>query len=242
MKILVLRPQPAAARTARALARSGHEAIIAPLIVIAPAPGSRLLPLPADSTYAAVIAASANALAMLDAESSARLAGLPALLVGARTARAAAAIGLRPLAPAFRTARELAAALPDLPLRGPLLYLTGHDRRPEIETALRQGRYAFTLAEVYSADIAPRLPPIAETALRQAGLDAVLHYSARSATAYIGLAREAGVLDQALTPLQLCLSAEVAQVLLAAGASRVEIPASPDEAHLLALLGSPSGP
>ncbi|SDR62629.1 uroporphyrinogen-III synthase [Rhizobiales bacterium GAS113] len=240
MKILVLRPQPAAARTARALAHLGHAAIIAPLIVIAPAAGSRLPPLPA-STYAAVIAASANAVAMLDAESSARLAGLPALLVGARTARAAAAIGLRPLAPVFRRARELAAALPNLPVRGHLLYLTGHDRLPEIETALRQGRYAFTLAEVYSADIAPRLPPMAETALRQAGLDAVLHYSARSATAYIGLAREAGVLNQALTPLQLCLSAEVAQVLLAAGAARVEIPASPDETHLLALLGSPSG-
>jgi uroporphyrinogen-III synthase len=236
VKVLVLRPQPAAARTARALSGLGHQAVVAPLIVIAPAPGKRIAPLADGMNYAAVIAASANALAMLDAEERVRLAGLPALLVGARTARAAAAIGLRPMRRVFRTARELVAALPEFSGAGRLLYLAGHDRRPEIELALRQGRYAFTLAQVYAADIVPSLPPMAEAALREARLDAVLHYSARSAAAYIGLARESGLLDRALAPLQLCLSDEVAQALRLAGAERIALAAMPDETHLLALL------
>lgn len=237
MKLLVLRAQPAASRTARALERLGHKVIVAPLSEIAPVDGGQL-PTP-TTPYAAVIAASANAFAALRAESRAALADLPAMLVGARTAQAAETLGLRPLRPIFRTARELAAVLHETAPPGHILYLTGRDRRAEIETALRKSRRAFTLVETYAARIVQALPPAARTALRRGGVEAVLHYSARSARAYVALADAQGLLTQALAPVQLCLSAAVAQSLEAAGATLVRVAAAPDERHLLALLAAP---
>ena len=245
MNVLVLRAQPAAAGTARVLARLGHQAVVAPLIVIGPA-AARLARQLTETPHAAVIAASTTALDLLDAESRAAISGLKALVVGRRTEAAAAALGLDLAAPSFRTAAALAAALEaalrELAPKGPLLYLAGHDRKPEIEAALRRGAHRFTLAEVYAAKIVAKFPGAAVTALRQGDIDAVLHYSARSAAAFFRLAGEAGIGAEALNPRQLCLSAEVAQPLITAGAKRVESAHLPDEAHLLALLARPSAP
>ncbi|MFI5012234.1 MAG: uroporphyrinogen-III synthase [Hyphomicrobiales bacterium] len=235
MKVLVLRAQPAAARTARCLARLGHDAVVAPLFEVAPLNEGRL---PADKfemPYGAVIAASANAFAALHAESRGTLAGLPVLVVGERTARAAESMGLRPVRPAFQTARELASALGESVSPGRLLYLAGRDRRPDIEAALRNQARPFTLVEIYAANRVPALPPAAATALRCGEIEAVLHYSVRSACAYVTLAEAETLLPQALAPIQLCLSAAIAREV--AGARLVKFAASPDESHLLALLG-----
>jgi uroporphyrinogen-III synthase len=238
MKVLVLRAQPAASRTARSLARLGHDAVVAPLFEIAPLNEGRL---PADASgtlYGAVIAASANAFAALPAESRAPLAGLPALVVGERTAQAAERMGLRPVRPAFRTARELASALGESAPAGRLLYLAGRDRRPDIEAALQHRARPFTLVEIYAARMVPALPPAAAAALRRGEVEAVLHYSVRSARAYVALAEAQVLLAQALAPVQLCLSAAIARPL-GAGARLVKLAASPDESHLLALLPTP---
>jgi len=245
MKVLLLRTQPAAQRTARALARLGHEAVLAPLLEIEAVAEGRLPPPEAGARYGAVIGASANAFAHLHAESRARLAGLPALVVGTRTAQAARAAGLRLARPAFRDAQALgeglAQALAATPLTGTLLYLAGRERRPEIEAALRREKGAFVLAEIYAACIVPALPGAAAAALRQGQLGAVLHYSERSARAYVALAGAAGLLAQALAVRQLCLSQTIARPLLATGAASVGIAASPDERHLLALLAGTPG-
>jgi uroporphyrinogen-III synthase len=239
MKVLLLRQRDAAASTARSLARLGHEAVLAPLIEIAAIDEGRLPHDRSKKPYGAVIAASANAFTSLHPRSRAALEGLPAMVVGARTASVAEGAGLSPLRPVFRTARELASALHGIAPPGRLLYLAGRDRRPEIEIALRRGTRAFVLVEVYAADLAPALPSAAETALRRGEIDAVLHYSARSAKAYVALAQAAALLPQALRPVQLCLSGAVAEPLIDAGARRVKLAASPDEAHLLALLPTP---
>ncbi|MBV9591237.1 MAG: uroporphyrinogen-III synthase [Hyphomicrobiales bacterium] len=234
MKILVLRPEEQGLRTARALARRGHGAVLAPLLEVLPIAGTRLPASP--SGYAAVIAASAHALSLLHPGDRSRLAGLPALVVGIRTAKAAEEAGLRLQRPSCRTARELAAALAGAAPRGRLLYLAGRDRRPEIEEALRREGRSFNLVEVYEAAVVSRLPEVAASTLRQGQIGAVLHYSARSARAYVSLAKARRMLPRALAPSQLCLSRAVAEPLLAAGAKRVEIASSPKEPHLLALL------
>jgi uroporphyrinogen-III synthase len=240
MRILVLRPQAQAARTAQSLARLGHQAVCAPLIEVAPIDEGRLPATRAKACYGGVIAASANAFTMLHAEGRAALAALPAMVVGARTAQAAEKAGLRLLRRPFRTARELGSALDEAAPPGRLLYLAGRERRPEIEFALRRGKYAFVLTEIYAASIAPALPSAARAALRRGAIDAVLHYSARSAKAYVALARKGGLLPQALAPVQLCLSEAVAKPLIGAGARAVKRAAAPDEPHLLALLRAPS--
>ncbi len=71
--------------------------------------------------------------------------------------------------------------------------------------------------------------------LRARELDAVLHFSPRSAEMFVALARKAR-LESALRSIRhLCLSAAVAAVLSEAGA-RAEIAPRPEEAALLALL------
>ncbi|MBV9567729.1 MAG: uroporphyrinogen-III synthase [Hyphomicrobiales bacterium] len=232
--MLVLRPRQEAARTARALARRGHDAILAPLLQVEPFEGA-CLPV-SLSAYTAAIAASPHAFTLLPPGDRSRLAELPAMVVGSRSARAAEKAGLRIMPPVHPNARSLAAALTEDPPAGRLLYLAGRERRPEIEKALqRQGR-SFLLVEVYSAAVVPRLPPVAMSALRLREVGAVLHYSARSAEAYVALAKARRLLARALAPAQLCLSAAVAEPLLDAGAKRVEVAASPHEARLLALL------
>jgi uroporphyrinogen-III synthase len=236
VKVLVLRPKAQGARTALALARLGHEAVLAPLLEITRIEEGRVPRSDSSNPHAAVIAASPHAFKLLDPETRMRLAKLPAMLVGARSARAAEKAGLCVLRPVYRTARELATALPEHAPPGRLLYLAGRDRRPEIEAALRQAKRRFDIVEIYAAAILPALPLGAAAALRHHGIDAVLHYSARSASAYVTLAKARRLLSRALAPLQLCLSETVAGPLIEAGAKHVEIADAPSETRLLDLL------
>jgi uroporphyrinogen-III synthase len=68
-------------------------------------------------------------------------------------------------------------------------------------------------------------------------IEAVLHYSQRSARAFIDAARAAGVEISALAVPQCCISAAVASVVRDAGAGRVTVAESPDENALFRALG-----
>jgi uroporphyrinogen-III synthase len=93
-----------------------------------------------------------------------------------------------------------------------------------------------------------RFPASVATALAQGQIDGVLHFSRRSAQAYIDCAGRAGLLGRALDPLHFCLSRQVAEPLVAqdlvtrdlAGqaAARIRIAAHPDEAAMIALVSS----
>ena len=71
-------------------------------------------------------------------------------------------------------------------------------------------------------------------ALRAGRIDAVAHFSRRSARIYLDCA--AGMTEQALAPTHHCLSRQVAEPLTAAGAAQVRIAPRPTEAHLLAMI------
>jgi uroporphyrinogen-III synthase len=64
----------------------------------------------------------------------------------------------------------------------------------------------------------------------------VLHYSRRSARAFLDAARAEGVEISALAVPQCCLSETVAGVLREAGAPQVAVAASPDENALFGAL------
>jgi uroporphyrinogen-III synthase len=68
-------------------------------------------------------------------------------------------------------------------------------------------------------------------------IEAVLHYSRRSARAFLEAARAGGVEISALALPQCCISATVAAILRDAGASQVTAAASPDENALFEALG-----
>jgi uroporphyrinogen-III synthase len=63
----------------------------------------------------------------------------------------------------------------------------------------------------------------------------VLHFSRRSAESYLACAARAGVGEAALEPVHLCLSAQVAEPLAAAGAAAIRIAPRPDEAAIIEL-------
>ena len=73
-------------------------------------------------------------------------------------------------------------------------------------------------------------------ALRQARIEAVLHYSRRSARAFLDAARAGGVEISALAIPQCCISAAVASVVRDAGASQVLVAATADENALFEAL------
>jgi uroporphyrinogen-III synthase len=81
-----------------------------------------------------------------------------------------------------------------------------------------------------------QLPPDACEAFAANRIEAVLHYSRRSARAFIEAARAAGVEISALSVPQCCISDAVALILRDAGATQVLTARSPDENALLGAL------
>jgi uroporphyrinogen-III synthase len=118
-----------------------------------------------------------------------------------------------------------------------LLYLAGEQRSGDLAGMLRAESFIVDTALVYRAVSAKTLPRQATAALA-AGIDGVLHFSRRSAEAYVNAARNAGLLEAALNkPAHFCLSARIAEPLTRAGAANIRIAARPGETALIELCG-----
>jgi uroporphyrinogen-III synthase len=92
---------------------------------------------------------------------------------------------------------------------------------------------------VYRATEVTELTPDVRAALASGAIDAVLHYSARTAAAFMAAATRAGVEDLSIRARHLCLSRQVAAPLAAAGATAIEVASEPNEQALLALISRP---
>jgi uroporphyrinogen-III synthase len=235
MRLLVTRPEPDAARTATALRARGHSEVIAPLLRIEPLAGAAI----GAGPWAAVLVTSANiAHAIAGHARRADLTHLPVFAVGERSADAMRTLGCTHVISAGGNAGDLArivAAHLNPPVR--LLYLAGEHRSGDLGGELRTKGFAVEIAAVYRAVTADILPPEAAAALA-GGLDGVLHFSRRSAEAYVEAARAAGLLESALRPAHFCLSAQVSAPLQSAGGRLIRVARQPAEAALLDLIGA----
>ncbi len=233
-----MRPEPDAERTAAALRARGHSVAIVPLLCIEPLAGVAI----GSGPWAAVLATSANvAQAIVSHAKCADLIGLPVFAVGERTAQAMRALGCASVISAGGNAGDLSrivAAHLNPPAR--LLYLAGEQRSGDLGGELRAKGFAVETVAVYRAVTTDILPPEAAAALA-GGIDGVLHFSRRSAEAYVEAARAAGLLESALRPAHFCLSAQVATPLQSAGGRIVRVARAPAEAALLDLVGTDSG-
>jgi uroporphyrinogen-III synthase len=235
MRLLLTRPEPDAQRTAAALRALGHEVVIAPLLRIEPVADAPI----GAGLWAAILITSANAAPAIAAhESAAHLRALPVFAVGARTAQAMSAVGFADVTSAGGDVDALAAVIatrlrPD----APLLYLGGADRAGDLAGTLRGRGFAVETVIVYRAVAAASLPDAAADALRS-GIDGVLHFSRRSAEAYLDAAHAAGLSASAFKPIHFCLSAQVAEPLARSGVPTVRVAARPLEAALIALIGA----
>jgi uroporphyrinogen-III synthase len=232
MYVLVTRPEPAAERTAAALIARGHEVWKVPLM--------RVAPLDADltGTWGAIIMTSANAPAAIAGNPArAVLIATPAFAVGRRSAEAARVAGFTDVTTAGGDVRDLVRLIAGrrADAKAPLLYLAGEDRAADLTAELAARGIAAEMRVVYRAVTAP-FPGELIAALEAGDVQAVLHFSKRSAENYVAGARAAGIADQAMAVRHYCLSAQVAEPLQAAGARRVAVAPRPQEAALIELL------
>jgi uroporphyrinogen-III synthase len=234
VRLLLTRPEPDAQRTAAALRAKGHAVHCAPLLRIEPLADARI----DDGPWAALLITSANAAHAVAAHARVtQLRALPVFTVGQRTAGVVSAAGFADVTSAEGNVDDLARFVAErMRPTAQLLYLAGEDRSGDLAGDLRARGFSVDMTVVYRAVAATSLPPTAADALTQ-GIDAVLHFSRRSAETYVATARGAGVLAAALKPVHFCLSAQVAAPLKQAGAVDIRVAPQPNEAALIALIG-----
>ena len=235
MRLLLTRPQADAERTAAELRASGHDVIIAPLLHIEPLPDAAI----GAGPWTAILVTSANAAAAMAAHAGAApLRPLPVFATGRQSAVAMAVAGFADVTSAEGNVNDLAAFVSArLKAPGRLLYLAGEDRAGDLGGELAAKGFAVDTVVVYRAVAARSLPPAAAAALTR-GIDGVLHFSRRSAAAYVDAARAAGLAAAALKPIHFCLAAQVAEPLAQAGATDIRVAARPTAAALTALIGA----
>jgi uroporphyrinogen-III synthase len=239
MAILVTRPQPDDETTAAGLRARGFEVLLAPMLRFEPLAFHEDL----DAPYGAIIVTSANALRGIESQlKGSRLLKLPLFAVGEHTATAARKIGFENVIPARGDATSLrdlvtASVKAKGPKKtGPLLYLAGAELARDLAGDL--GERGFTVLTQTTYRMAPlsSLPREVCDAFAANRVEAVLHYSRRSARAFLESIRAAGVEISALSIPQCCISAAVASVVRDAGATQVMVAASPDENAVFAAL------
>jgi uroporphyrinogen-III synthase len=239
MVVLVTRPQPDDEATAASLRARGLEVLTAPMLRFEPVAFQD----DTDAAYGAVIVTSANALRGIEPHlENSRLLALPLFAVGERTADAARDAGFEKVISADGDAAGLrdcvlaSVKTKELKKASPLLYLAGADLARDLAGEL--GERGFTVVTHTTYRMAPvsSLPREICDAFAAHRIEAVLHYSRRSARAFLQAARAGGVEISALAIPQCCISAQVATVVRDGGATQVVVAATPDENALLEAL------
>lgn len=230
MRLLVTRPLPEALRTKAALEARGHDVTLAPLLHIEP-----LTPALPDARPDAIVITSATAAMLLKTHPAAmRLLSRPVIAVGDRTAAAARDAGFADVRSAASDGAALVRLLRKNFAQGTrLLHLAGHDRAVDIAAELAPGGIHVDVVILYRAAAAESFPKPVTAALSGGTIDGVLHYSLRTAEAYLVCCSNSGASAAAVT--HYCLSPRIARMLQDQGAA-ARTAAQPNEAALFALL------
>lgn len=239
MAVLVTRPQPDNEATAATLRARGFEVLLAPMLRFE----ALALQDDADAHYGAVIVTSANALRGFEQHPAGqRLLELPLFAVGEHTASAARRAGFDRVISANGDAAALREEVlarvraKELKKTSPLLYLAGADLARDIAGDLGERGLTVVTQTTYRMIPVSDLPREVSDGFAAHRIEAVLHYSRRSARAFLEAARAAGVEISALAILQCNISDPVASILRDAGATQVLVARSPDENALLEAL------
>lgn len=239
--VLVTRPEPGAAETARSVAALGWRPVLAPALVLAPR-AAAARPLPATA-QALLVTSRAAVRALAPAAPSAP----PVLAVGEATAAEAQAHGFVNVTAAGGDAAAMVtfAACQFDPAAGPLLLAVGAGYGAETAAALRARGFRVLRRVAYAAAPAGTLPDAATAALAAEAVVAALFFSPRSAGCAIALLRGAGLTGNVSRVEALAISPRVAAVLAAAAPELrwrgLRVAAHPDQDSLLRLLGRAPG-
>jgi uroporphyrinogen-III synthase len=233
LRVLVTRPEPGAARTARQLRETGFQPILLPL--------TETVALPVDAGLVpdeaiTVVVTSANAVRHAPEAIIAALAALPCHAVGKRTAEAARKAGFLSVSEGPGNAEGLADRLAGGLSGKTIVYLCGRVRFPAFEQELKTASVQVHAVETYDT-LAVRHSDKAIVALLSGQpVDAVLLYSTKAAGAMQVLARRPALQGLFERTRFFALSARIAAALDDTANERIRIAAQPDEEALLALL------
>jgi uroporphyrinogen-III synthase len=238
VRLLLTRPEPDAERTAATLRRRGHTVVVAPLIRIEVFADAEI----GAGPWAAILVTSANAAhAIAVHQRKKALERVPVFAVGERSAQAMREAGFADVSSANGGVGDLARLIGERTTPAfSLLYLAGADRAGDLGAKLAARGFVVQTAVVYRAVAIDELPRAAADALAK-DIEGVLHYSRRTAEAYVSAARRIGMLESALKPAQFCLSAQIAEALAQAGAAVIHVAPRPVEAALIELLHQKQG-
>jgi uroporphyrinogen-III synthase len=235
MRLIVTRPEPDDERTARALIRLGHEAILSPMLDIVPDPKAQV----PGGPFQAVVVTSSNAVRALAARAdNAVPRSLPLFAVGDQTALEAKRAG-------FAKARSAGGALDDLVAllaaelaadAGPLLYAAGEVQAGDLAGRMQERGFTVETSVVYGAVPRRHLAGVAGDAIRAENVDGVLLYSQRSTQAFAEALQVAGLAPLSERVTLFCLSAAAAAPLGDVAAGKVLIAEEPNQISLFALI------
>jgi uroporphyrinogen-III synthase len=231
MSILVTRPHPDNVATADNLRARGHVVLLAPVLKFEPV----VFHDASEADYSAIIVTSANAIRAAPQLRDLGLLELPLFAVGEHTAAVARDVGFTDVivaggdAAALRDKVMQSARAKVLKKKSTLLYLAGADLSRDLGGELSAEGFSVVTQTTYRMAPVKIFPRDVCEGFAAHGIEAVLHYSRRSARAFLDAARDEGVEISALAIPQCCLSETVASVLRDAGASQVLVAATPDE-------------
>jgi uroporphyrinogen-III synthase len=239
MAVLLTRPSPDNETSAAALRARGVDVLLAPMLRYEPL----AVELEPEANYKAILVTSSNALrAVQPVLTHSRLIQLPLFAVGEHTAATARAMGFGTVIAAGGDAAHLRDRVLEsvrakvLKKKDRLLYLAGADLARDLPGELEKHELQLTTKTTYRMVALSMLPRSICEAFAKHEIEAVLHYSRRTAAAFLESVRNGGIEISALAVPQYCLSANIAAVLHEAGATQVKVAATPDENALFEAL------
>ncbi|HET7334479.1 MAG TPA: uroporphyrinogen-III synthase [Rhizomicrobium sp.] len=232
MRILVTRPEDDAAAFAALLKARGHEAVLAPLLSIRLIGESEI---DLDGVQA-ILATSANGIRALARRSVRR--DVAVFAVGPQTAEAAKTLGYTNVKNAGGDAKKMVVATQDWakPDDGALLHAAGLHTQGALAAGLGKHGFDVRSAVLYEAVAAEELPHSVVLALREHKIQAVAHFSPRSARIFRECVTKARAKSACAGLTALCISQAAADALAPLKFRAVRVAKSPDQDAVLALL------
>jgi uroporphyrinogen-III synthase len=229
MRILITRPKEDAARFAERLEALGHEVLCASLLSVRFFDG----PVLTLDGVQAVLATSANGVRALARRVQRR--DLKLLAVGPQTAEAARLAGFAHVECADGDAKALAEAVPRWaePGNGVLLHAASVESEHRLEELLDTMGYQVCTVALYEVVAATGLPAPARAALAEGALDAVFHFSPRSAEAFRVCVSRAHLAASCARLGAVCISQATAEALKPLEFRQVLVAAEPNQDALV---------
>jgi len=232
MRVLVTRPEPDASQTAARLVALGHKPVVSPLLSIDYVEGPAL----SLDRVAAFVATSANGVRALARRTDRR--DIALFAVGQQTASLALSSGFRLVHSANGDAAALAALVKRMssPAQGAVLHAAGAEAEGKLAHDLAEAGFEVKTEILYHARAVSALPQQARSALDGRTLDAVLHFSYRSARTFRDVVTEGGLVEACRDLLMVCISAATAKSLEGFPHRELRVAAAPNQDALLACL------